>query len=98
LPDCSTATTAERRRSLHLAGACLVWAVCFVGARWLIRYGALPDGAVSWLVPAMPTAAGAVLLAAFTRYLREIDELQRSIQLQALAFGFGGGFRGFAGT
>jgi hypothetical protein len=97
LPHCSPATTVERRRDLRLAGACLAWALCFVGARWLIRDGPWSDGAVVWLVATLPTAAGLGLLIVFTRYLREIDELQRSIQLQAMALGFGGGFLAICG-
>ena len=92
LLGCDLGTTAERRRERRLAGACLTWAFCFVIARWLIRYGGLPGGAIPWLVATLPTVAGIVLLGAYTRYLREIDELQRAIQLQAMALGFGGGF------
>ena len=46
---------------------------------------------------ALPTIAGGVLLAAYIRYLREIDELQRAIQLRAMALGFGGGFLAICG-
>lgn len=87
----------ERRRDVRLAGASLAWAVCFAGARSLIKHGLLPGGAVPWLVAALPTVAGVILLAAYRRYLREIDELQRAIQVRALAFGFGGGFLGICG-
>lgn len=81
-----------RRRELRLAGACFVWAVCFAGARLLLRHGVLEGGVLPWLVAAVPTAAGAGLLIAFLRYLRDLDELQRAIQIEALALGFGGGF------
>jgi hypothetical protein len=91
LEVCPPATPGERQRDLRLAVACLGWALSFVVARALIRYGALP-GAVPWLVALLPTVGGVVLLTAYTRYLREIDELQRAIQLQAMALGFGGGF------
>jgi len=93
---CVGATQRERRMDLRLAGACLAWAVCFAGARLLIKYGAV-SGASAWLVAALPSVAGVMLLAAFTRYLREIDELQRTIQLQAIALGFGGGFLAICG-
>lgn len=93
-PTCAPAGRRGWRRDVRLAGASLVWAVCFVGARSLIRHGLLPGGAVPWLVAALPTVAGVVLVAAYTRYLREIDELQRAIQLRAMALGFGGGFLG----
>ena len=96
-PTCSPANPRERRQDFRLVGACLAWGVCFVGARWLIRYGTLPGGAIRWLVAALPTVTGVALLAAYARYLREIDELQRAIQLRAMAFGFGGGFLAICG-
>jgi hypothetical protein len=93
---CSPAAPQERSRNVRLAGACLAWGVCFVGARWLTRDDGLV-GPLRWLVATVPTLAGAALLVAYTRYLREIDELQRAIQLQAMAFGFGGGFLAICG-
>lgn len=92
--ECPRAARRGWRRDVRLAGASLAWAVCFAGARSLIRHGLLPGGVVPWLVAALPTVAGVVLVAAYTRYLREIDELQRAIQLRAMALGFGGGFLG----
>ena len=89
-------TPRERRMELRLAGACLAWGLCFVGARLLIKYG-MVSGSSAWVVGALPSVAGAMLVAAFTRYLREVDELQRTIQLQALALGFGGGFLAICG-
>jgi len=89
---CAGATPRERRRDLWLAAVCLAWGVSFTAARMLIRADVLPGGAISWLVAALPTVAGIGLLAAYARYLREIDELERAIQLGAMAFGFGGGF------
>lgn len=97
LPACPPGTLRELRRDFRLAGGCLAWAVCFAGARWLIRNGLLPDGVIPWIVAALPTAAGVGLLAAYTRYLRQIDELERAIQVQALALGFGGGFLAICG-
>lgn len=82
----------ELRQALRLTAASLVWGLCFVAALWVLRENLLPDGPLSWLVAALPTVAGFVLLSSFTRYLHEIDELQRSIQLQAMALGFGGGY------
>jgi hypothetical protein len=40
-------------------------------------------------VLALPIVVGAVVVWSFARYLREADELQRGIQLNALALGFG---------
>ena len=88
----SPAVAHARNRDFRLAAACLAWAACFAGARWLLRDVPLPGGAIPWLVAMLPAVAGAGLLVAYTRYLRDIDELQRAIQLQAMALGFGGGF------
>ena len=42
---------------------------------------------------AHPLALAAVFLVLiYSRFLREADEFQRTVQLQALALGFGGGF------
>jgi hypothetical protein len=41
-----------------------------------------------WLVAALPLFVGAGGNWSWFRYLREADELQRRIQLNALAFGF----------
>ncbi|HEX6322404.1 MAG TPA: hypothetical protein VFZ36_01660 [Vicinamibacterales bacterium] len=92
LLECGNATGRERAMNRRLAAAALAWGMCFTGARYLLRHELVPGGAVSWLIAALPAVAGALLLAAYTRYLRDVDELQRAIQLQALAIGFGGGF------
>lgn len=41
---------------------------------------------------ALPTVLMFFVLNAYYRFLREADEVQRSIQLNALALGFGGGW------
>jgi drug/metabolite transporter (DMT)-like permease len=87
----------ERNIELRLAGACLVWGLCFTGANFLLKRGDVPEGTTRWIVAGLPSFMGIVLLAAYTRYLRDIDELQRAIQLQALALGFGGGFLAICG-
>jgi hypothetical protein len=58
----------------------------------LIKREVLPVGAVRWTVAALPCVAAVLVLAAYARFLREADELQRLIQLEALALGFGGAF------
>jgi len=89
--------TARVRRNLNRANVWMaLWLVCFAAATWLIRAGIVTAGPVGWVVAILPTAVGVGALLGFGRYLREGDELQRKIQLQALAFGFGAGlFVGF---
>jgi hypothetical protein len=53
------------------------------------RRDLVPAGVLYWLVAALPLFFGAGAMWYWARYLREADELQRRIQLNALAFGFG---------
>ena len=81
-----------RRNEVRLAAFCLLWALGFAGAMWLLTRGLLPAGPIAWAVAALPSLAAVFVVLAFVRFLREADELQRLIQLQGLALGFGGGF------
>ena len=78
-----------------------VYLMQFVGA--LIAYGIVllvsvlilrsyPDPEAIWRIPValLPVVPAIFLIMAFVRYLRAMDELQRRIQLEALAIGFGG--------
>ena len=95
--DCGPTEPGRLRDDVLIAGYCLVWAVCFVGAAQLIRGGAVSTGPIAWLVATVPSLAAVWMLAAYTRYLRRADELQRLIQLQAMGWGFGGGFFAICG-
>ena len=85
------------RRELLVAGSFLGWAVCFTIAMRMLRSGMVADAPLTWIVAAAPSLAAIGVLVGYTRYLRAIDELQRLIQLQALAWGFGGGFFAICG-
>jgi hypothetical protein len=61
-----------------------------VGGSYLLDRDILPAGALPWVVAALPCLAAVLVLIAYARFLAEADELQRLIQLQALALGFGG--------
>lgn len=91
--------TARRRRrdALLIAGSFLGWALLFDGAMFALRSDRLPGGAISWIVAALPSLAAVGILVVYTRYLKRADELERLIQLQALGWGFGGGFFGICG-
>lgn len=72
---------------------CLVWALSLTGGTYLIKSDLLPTGGpISWAVAALPSVVAVFVLIEYVRFLREADELHRLIQLDALAFGFGGGF------
>ena len=90
-------TPQDRRSVIRLLLALAAWAVCFAGGSQLIKRGLLPDGPISWGVAALPTIAGVAVILAYIGFLRETDELQRIVQLRALALGFGGTFSAIAG-
>lgn len=90
--DCERADVGKNlRRELLVAASCLAWAIAFAGAMQLIKTGHV-DGALAWCVAAIPSLGSVWMFRAFTRYLRRIDELERQIQLQALAWAAGSWF------
>lgn len=84
------------RRELRVAASFLGWAICFTVAMRVIRSGVV-SVPLAWVVAAVPSVAAVWLLVGYTRYLRAIDEMQRLIQLQAMGWGFGGGFFAICG-
>src|SRR5688572_6236789 len=54
-----------------------------------LRRDLVPAGVLYWLLAALPLLVATGAMWAWARYLREADELQRRIQLNALALGFG---------
>lgn len=94
---CGDTTPHDRRNQLRLLWAVGAWAVSFAGVSQLIKRDLLPGGPFPWLLAVLPWVLGVVVLIAYGRYLREADELQRMIQLQALAFGFGGTYFALTG-
>jgi hypothetical protein len=88
LARCFGSSPRERQAGAWLSRVCLVYALTFVGSTYALKHE-LVGAPVSWLVAAAPAAAAAAVLLVFVRYLRELDELQRRIQLGALAFALG---------
>lgn len=97
LARCCGTTPRDRRNLTRLLGAFLAWTVVFVGATQLIKRDLLPAGWIPWAVAAVPTIVGIYMVVQYARFLREGDELQRAIHLEALALGFAGGWFGASG-
>ncbi|MCZ6726579.1 MAG: hypothetical protein O7A98_04405, partial [Acidobacteria bacterium] len=87
----------DRRNQSRMMWVLFAWAVCFAGVSQLIKRDLLSAGPLLWLLAALPSVAGVFALIAYGRFLREADELQRIIQLRALALGFGGTLFALAG-
>jgi len=95
---CGGDTTPRDRRNLFRFAALMVaWAAAFTGGMALIRSDVVPDGPIAWGLAALNLALAAAALLGYVRFLRQADELQRRIHLQALALGFGGGWLSVAG-
>ncbi len=89
---CGDTTPRDRRNLRTMLLTTAAWAVCYTGVSQLIKRELLPAGPIPWILAVLPIIAGFFVLITFARYLREADELQRIIQLRALAVGFGGTF------
>ncbi len=92
LASCKDMTARDRRNSWRAAGWLFLWSLAFLGTQWGAGRGLLPEGLAVYLAIATTIALGIVAILSFARFIREADELQRKVQLEALSFGFGGGF------
>jgi hypothetical protein len=85
-------TPQDRRNQQRVVVLLFFWMVSFVALSILIREGNLQSGPLAWGAVGVSTVLGVAMLLAYRRFLSETDELQRRIQLESLAWGFGGGF------
>lgn len=97
LARCIDGTPRDRASSLRWLGLVTLWAICFVAATFALTRPWAPSGLAAWAVAMLPTVVGVVMVLAYVRYLRDTDELQRQIQLYALAVGFGATWLAIAG-
>ena len=88
---CAGSSPRDRANQRRILWTTLAWAVSFVGVSWAIKNELLSAGPLAWALAAVPAVLGFVVVFAYARFLRDADELQRLIQLNALALGFGGG-------
>lgn len=90
LPDCDPQTRKEAARwSRRIIALSLGVALLIVAAAWAGRQLPLRSP-VRIAFALLQGAASAVLIVAIARPMRYLDELQRRIQLEALAFAFAG--------
>ena len=86
----------DRRNQLRLVGWIFAWAAAWVLASAAISRGWVPGGAAAITVTLLHVLLGGAMMLAYRRFLREADELQHRIQLEALALGFGAALVGAA--
>ena len=92
---CAGSSPRDRANQRRIVWTTLAWAVAFVGVSWAIKHDVLAKGPLLWALAVVPAVLGFAVVFAYSRFLREADELQRLIQLNALALGFGGGLFAF---
>jgi len=79
----------DRRNLILLLGSTLLWALCLTAANSVLERSLLPIGILSTFAAILPMAVGVLVIWSHIRYLQHADELQRRIQLCAMAVGFG---------
>ena len=89
---CGDMTARDRRSLRRYLWILFAWAVCFLAASWLVKVDPFSSGPLGWAVAVLPSIVAVFAVIAYGRYLREADELQRAIQLQALALAVCAGF------
>lgn len=90
-------TPRDRRNLIRFAALMAAWTAAFMGGMALIERDVVPDGPIAWGLAGLNLTLAVAAILAYVHYLREADELQRRIHLQALALGFGGGWLAVAG-
>lgn len=87
---CGDLTERDRRNQWRYVAWLGAWMLSFLGATFLLTESWV-SGALAYVVALLPSLLGVAAVAAFLRFLRQADELQRKIQLEALGWGFGCG-------
>lgn len=85
-------TAADRRNNRRFTVWCIAWAAALIGATWIVEFYDSVVGPIAWLVALSPNIVAIGALVAYLRFLRMADEMQRRIQIEGLAIGFGTGW------
>ena len=87
-------TERDRRNRRRVTMWNLIWGLSFIGATALIRFEVISPGFPSILACVASGALGIKVILAYRHYLLEADELQRKIEMDALAVAVGVGVFG----
>ena len=85
-------TATDRRNNRRLTAWSIAWAAAQIGAAWVVKSYDSIAGPIAWLIALLPNVFAIGALVAYLRYLRMADEMQRRIQIEGLAIGFGTGW------
>lgn len=90
LKSCS-GTELDRHNGNVFAAWCVVWAVSYVAASWMLKGDYTLARPLVWSLVAVPNLLSIIAVFSYMRFLRMADELLRKIQLEGLSLGFGAG-------
>ncbi|MEM9304774.1 MAG: hypothetical protein AAGE01_21865 [Pseudomonadota bacterium] len=90
--ECGAVSERDRRNSRRYLMSLGAWALSYVGCAWLVTGERLTIGPVAIAVALLPSILAVMAVLAFVHYLKHADEMQRLIELQALALAVLAGF------
>ncbi|MFN3235793.1 MAG: hypothetical protein ACE37D_01920 [Pseudomonadales bacterium] len=85
------ATPTDLQNNKHLSILSIAWAISIVAASAVLTQIELAP-AIQWLVVLTPNIIAYFVLRSYLKFLRMTDEMQRRIQIEGLAVGFGVGY------
>ena len=80
----------DKRNLLRFAGLFLLWAISHEAISF-IQTNVAMSMTLAWVIAFMPALPGVLAVVAYLKFLREADEMVRSIHLAGMAVGFGAG-------
>ena len=84
-------TETDRLNNKRLSIWSIIWAVSIIASSAILTSVELPSG-LKWTVALIPNLIAFATLRAYLKFLRMTDEMQRRVQIEGLAIGFGTGY------
>jgi hypothetical protein len=85
-------TPRDSRNSKRYIQLSFLWAVIYVGSTFALVFGSVESLPLRWLLVFLPSVFACFSARAYWRYLNQMDELLRTIELKALALAVAAGF------
>lgn len=84
-------TATDRANNKTLSICSMIWAASIIAASAVLTSVDLPNP-LKWVIALAPNLIAFITLRAYLRFLRMTDEMQRRVQIEGLAIGFGTGY------
>ncbi len=80
----------DRQNEKRVNILAVLWALSLIGTALVVAFAGLPSW-IGWAMATIPATFGILVMRAYLKLLREMDEMQRQMQFEAMAVGFGTG-------